>query len=443
MRVKGPFLPAALLPLLLLGLAGPAASEAWPPLTVEMRAARTGNLVTFVMFVKNQSSQTYSYEVKASIPEGGVLVGCQYGTDRADWRRCGLDGQGNIGWNNGAGVPGGGVVGPYTFTVDVSGAPRPVSSAWVNFYNGSPAGSWSGPLVAPAESRPVSTIFVGAGRGTVAGNAFMPREVTVPVGQSLTFLWSSDEPHTVTFLPRVLPPPGGPPPFWPANVRPGDGVVYDGSQYINTGIWERGSRLAVAFPAAGRYAYFCAIHPGMAGLVNVVAAGEAYTTESEGWVRAEQEGRGVLGLVPAARQQGLAGYRQTVRPDGTSLWEVQVGSVVRAPTGYLELLEYFPPTVRIRAGDTIRWKANSPHTVTFLPPGQAPFDPFETPVTKPSQAYDPSRVYHSGVLGLTDFIGPEAPSEFELTFPNPGTFPYLCLLHGPLGHVGTVVVESR
>lgn len=78
-----------------------------------------------------------------------------------------------------------------------------------------------------------------------------------------------------------------------------------------------------------------------------------------------------------------------------------------------------------------------------MPPGQAPFDPFESPVTKPSQTYDPSRVYHSGVLGLAAFGDPNAPSEFDLTFPDPGTFPYVCLLHGPLGHVGTVVVESR
>lgn len=303
----------------LLGLAGPAGSEEWPPVSVDMRAARAGNLVTFIMFVTNQSSRPYSYEVKASIPEGGVLIGCQYGTDEVDWRWCGLDGQGNIGWNNAAGIPGGGVVGPYTFTVDVSGAPRPVSSAWVKFYNSSPAGSWSGPLVAPADSRPVSTAFVGAGRGTVAGNAFMPREVTVPVGRSLTFLWESDEPHTVTFLSTTSPPPAGPPPFWPANVRPGDGLVYDGSQYINTGIWERGSRLVVTFPAVGRYAYFCAIHPGMAGLVNVVSAGEPYTTESDAWVRAEQERRAILGLVPTAQEQGLAGHRRTTRADGTTL----------------------------------------------------------------------------------------------------------------------------
>lgn len=391
----------------------------------------------------NQSPLTYSYEVKASIPESATLISCQYGTDRADWRQCGLDGQGNLGWASPVGLPAGEVVGPYIFTVDVSKAQRPVSSAWLNFYNNTPAGSWTGPLVAPADSRPASTVFVGTGTGTVAGNAFIPRSVTVAAGHALNFIFSSDEPHTLTFLSGGSAPPAGPPPFWPANVRPGDSVSYDGSQFINTGIQERGTRLTVTFPQVGRFAYFCAIHPGMAGVVNVVPAGQPYTTQSEGLVRAEQESRTILGLVPLARQQGLAGYRQTARPDGTVLWEVQVGSAVQAPTGYLELLEYFPPAVRIRAGDTVRWTAKTPHTVTFLAPGQAPFDPFETPTTKPSQNYDPTRLYHSGVLGLAALLGPDAPTEFDLTFPNPGTFPYMCMLHGPLGHVGTVVVEPR
>ncbi len=320
-----------------------------------------------------------------------------------------------------------------------SQAQQPVSSAWLNFYHNSLAGSWTGPLVAPADSRPVSTVFVGPGTGTLTGNAFMARSVTVPAGHTLNFIFSSDEPHTLTFLSAGSPPPAGPPPFWPSNLRPGDSVSYDGSQFINTGIQERGTWLSVTFPQVGRFAYFCAIHPGMAGVVNVVPAGQPYTTQSEGLVRAEQESRTILGLVPLARRQGLAGYRQTGRADGTVLWEVQVGSAVQAPTGYLELLEYFPPAVRIRAGATVRWKAKTPHTVTFLPPGQGPFDPFETPTTKPSQNYDPTRLYHSGVLGVTDFLGPDAPTEFDLTFPNPGTFPYMCMLHrapGSRGHGG-------
>jgi plastocyanin len=424
--------------LLPLAPAGPSAAEAWPPVAVEMRAARQGNLVTFVMLVVNRTDRPYAYELKARVPEGATLVGCQYGTDRADWRRCGADGQGNIGWNNPAGVAGGGTVGPYTFTVDISGAPRPVSFAWLNLYNQSPAGSWTGPLAAPADTGPVSTVWAGVGSRTVAGNVFWPREVTIPAGATLTFEVASDEPHTVTFL-GSGPPPAAPPPLWPANLTPGGAAVVDGASFVNTGIVGKGSRFYLTFPNPGQFRYFCVIHPGMEGVINVVGPGEPYTTQSEGWVRAEQERRQVLGLVPAAREQGLSAFRKTVRPDGTTLWEVQVGSLVRTPTGPLELLEYFPPTVKVRAGDTVRWKADSPHTVTFLAPGQQPPEPLGAPPARPSANYEPGRFYNSGVFAF----GPDAPTEFELTFPNPGTFPYLCLLHWPLGHMGTVVVEPR
>ncbi len=121
--------------------------EPWPPVVVQMRGTRTGDMATFVMLVVNRSPRTYSYELKARLPENSTLVFCHYGTHRTDWRRCGLDGQGNIGWNNRVGVAGGRIVGPYTFTVQVTGDGPVTSYAWINFYNNSPAGQWTGPLV--------------------------------------------------------------------------------------------------------------------------------------------------------------------------------------------------------------------------------------------------------------------------------------------------------
>jgi len=130
-------------------------TSGWPPVTVEMRAAQTGNQVTFVMLVTNRSDRTYSYELKARLPLGSRLLSCQYGTHRTDWRQCGLDGQGGIGWNNVSGIRPGAVVGPYTFTVEVPGMSAS-SYAWVNFYNNTPAGSWTGPIVvSPAAARPI------------------------------------------------------------------------------------------------------------------------------------------------------------------------------------------------------------------------------------------------------------------------------------------------
>jgi hypothetical protein len=190
--VKGPrILPAAAVVILILGLLSQAGAvqaaqqepgspastavsnqpEPWPPVYVQMRGTRSGDLATFVMLVINRSTRTYSYEVKAHLPENSTLVFCQYGTHRTDWRQCGLDGQGNIGWNNRTGIAGGRIVGPYTFTVRVAGDGPVTSYAWINFFNNSPAGSWTGPVVW-AGGVTLTATLTGAGAGGPAGFGF-------------------------------------------------------------------------------------------------------------------------------------------------------------------------------------------------------------------------------------------------------------------------------
>ncbi len=56
------------------------------------------------------------------------------------------------------------------------------------------------------------TIQVGAGEGTVGGQAYLPGKVTVEAGQSVTFTVDSDEPHSVTF---GVGPADVPPDQWP------------------------------------------------------------------------------------------------------------------------------------------------------------------------------------------------------------------------------------
>jgi plastocyanin len=64
-------------------------------------------------------------------------------------------------------------------------------------------------------------------------------------------------------------------------------------------------------------------------------------------------------------------------------------------------------------------------------------DPVEIPADKPSDSYTGQGFYHSGAFAT----GPDAPTEFQLTFPQPGTFSYTCALHGHIGHNGVVIVE--
>lgn len=281
---------------------------------------------------------------------------------------------------------------------------------------------------------PVTAVSVGVGAGTISGNAFAPRDIQVPVGTTVTFTITSDEAHTVTF-PSAQAPAAGPAPTWPVTIAPGASANLDGAALVNTGIVPKGSKFDLKFTKEGSFNYICAIHPGMAGKVDVVASNKTYTTAPEAATKAKSEQDTVLALEKGLRDETKAKQTNEKLPDGSTRWTVPVGATKVAPTGYLELLEYFPPEVKIKAGDTVRWVAETPHSVTF---GQVQGDPTQAPAAKPSESYDGKSLYHSGIFA---FGGPTAPKQFELKFGNAGSFNYACALHGDLGHKGKVIVE--
>jgi plastocyanin len=137
----------------------------------------------------------------------------------------------------------------------------------------------------------------------------------------------------------------------------------------------------------------------------------------------------VPGLTPgSARAQST--YTVLVGAEDTT-----VGASVNA---------YFPNNLTIRTGDTVHWQrnANEIHTVTFL--AGTPLPPLNVPApaglpspvmrnpaianpTVPANGqYDGTTFAGSGILG------PDAsqPQSLDLTFTTPGTYPYLCAVHG-------------
>src|SRR5687768_16581354 len=67
----------------------------------------------------------------------------------------------------------------------------------------------------------------------------------------------------------------------------------------------------------------------------------------------------LAGLVPAAATaQGTEQGRQA--------WDVRVSAVEAAPGGELEAQAFFPGSLVVHAGDTVRWTFAASHTVTFL-----------------------------------------------------------------------------
>lgn len=295
----------------------------------------------------------------------------------------------------------------------------------------------------PPKPPAVSLVAAGVGSGTVAGNIFTPHQISVPVGSTVTWEITSDEVHMVTFVPEKAKTPDGSPLAWPINVQSGEVVQQDGSTVINSGIIFKGTQIGVTFSEVGTVPYFCAIHPGMQGVVDVVEPGEDYTTVEEAAAIAQQESELVLSLVDELRTEGQSGFTQSVQDNGATLWTVPVGALTNSPIGPLELTEYYPAELKIKAGDAVLWKAAAPHSVTFLSGEALPVpeggDPALIPAARPSDTYTGQGFYHSGTFAL----GPGAPTEFQLTFTQPGTYEYTCALHGPIGHNGMVIVEPR
>ena len=303
-----------------------------------------------------------------------------------------------------------------------------------------------------AQAASTLNVGVGVGSGTVSGNAYLPGDVTIFVGDSLKWTIESDELHSVTFGNG---PTGVAPDEWPVTgltgaVPPPPGLAnltgtYGGSGFLNTGLLWKGSTATVQFTAPASLPYICVIHSGMAGTVNVVATGTA-TTQAEADNKANQTRAALLGAVPGLQALAEAGITETKRADGTSEWGIftaalgSTGTMLGGGTGYLELLQFVPKSLSIEAGDTVKWTAPSVHTVTFPAATQDPstIDPFTTP-TSGGDTYDGSSLYHSGLLGVP---APGAPNTYELTFPDAGTFNYICALHIVLGQTGVIEVAA-
>jgi plastocyanin len=118
---------------------------------------------------------------------------------------------------------------PYLGTLSAAVAVAALTSC------GAPAAEHRMPMPAAASDvRPVAADTV-----TIAGFAFAPAAVTVPVGSTVTWTNNDSAPHDVT---------GGP---------------------LHSPTLNRGQSWSYTFAAAGSYSYICSIHPNMTGTVTV------------------------------------------------------------------------------------------------------------------------------------------------------------------------------
>ncbi len=274
--------------------------------------------------------------------------------------------------------------------------------------------------------------------------AFLPRDLTVNEGDSITWHLNSGEFHTVTFLSGAAAPPfiiGGPggPAFNPAAVAPSGGSTYEGTGIANSGLLTLGHAYKLAFSKAGTFHFLCLVHAGMEGTVRVQPAASAYPRTQAQWDTAAR----VTGdrLLAAGRE--LTGRTLgTTYASGRAQAALGTGESLGAD-GSLAIMRFLPARIVVHAGDTVKWTnrdPETPHTVTFG----------EEPAGGPLAAFRPSGAAVPGHATLdspgedanSGFVGAGLPfgTSFSATFTTAGTYHFICVLHDDLGMTGTVVV---
>jgi plastocyanin len=310
-------------------------------------------------------------------------------------------------------------------------------------------------------------------KGTPKGatlNAFFPSRLMITAGDSVTF--SSASFHTVTFL-------GGKPPAALFTPDPAKGtysgindaagspfyfngmpkLIYNpaafapsGPKTVSSGVPASSGVLSPAgpkappakatftFPKAGTFQLICNVHPGMK--INVVV---------------RNQGIGLPKTPSQVTSQSLT--------DITAAWEktkklaaapVPANTVYMGIGGQPTILGMFPAVLTVKAGTTVKFVNHSPsepHNAAFgpkayllgfskktdfLPAGPksknqvTPVFPYGTD-PKGEWTYDGKN--HGNGFFQTPLTSGAAsvplPHSFQVTFSTPGTYHFICFLHGP------------
>jgi plastocyanin len=324
---------------------------------------------------------------------------------------------------------------------------------------------------------------------------FLPANLFVNEGDTITFSKKVAEPHTITFnapvpppadfLPRpdgrlelnpqlffAFPPPAGPPgaPGTPANLS----VSFDGTGYVSSGVLlTKEDVFKVTFTKSGIYPYLCLIHPQhMRGTIAVNPAGFPGVKQAADY---DKEGADHI-TTHKTNAKKLFDEIKVPAPstatDGSRTFTVYAAAG-NGPQGNDFLRFIGGENLTVKAGDKVNWKweknpAGAPHTVTFLSGAEAPgfvvpepqpagppklfVNPqFLVPAPLPPAPYGGTGYYNSGLLiavpagpppGAPPGARPPPPVEFTLAFTKPGIYKYLCLLHDPSGMNGTITVTQ-
>lgn len=276
----------------------------------------------------------------------------------------------------------------------------------------------------------------------IQGNGFLPSELWIDAGDSVTWTSKAGEIHTVSFLsggdrpPLVVFGPTGPA-FNPLVAAPQGGATYNGTGYANSGLLTEGGTYTLTFTQPGTYSFVCLVHSTMSGTLHVKPAGAPYPYSQASYdTQAQKQGARLLAEGQRVAASGLQAAARAGRG------QVTAGAGELLPETGVAVLRFQPEQIVIKVGDTVTWTnrdPETPHTVTFgaEPPGGplGVFAPSGTDSPGHATISSPGQAVNSGVIGAG------LPSvQFRATFTVPGTYAYYCALHDDLGMLGTVIV---
>jgi plastocyanin len=276
--------------------------------------------------------------------------------------------------------------------------------------------------------------------------AFLPNEIWIHRGDSITWSFVTDEVHTVTFL-------------TPGQVRPSrfvgcpgatpDFSVYNGSACVNSGILQDGATYSVVFPLAGNFKLVCLAHPDMTATIHVLAEATPLPHDQAFYDRQAARQRTRL-LSDANASSHVHSSR-----DGVVAGAGKINGTAGG-TETASVMRFMEGTKVIHVGDTVEWttsEAVTSHTITFGP------EPDPTNLIPPSSnvTVDADGARHAIITSTSDAVHSgfitEAPQDrtglaqaplgvtrFRVTFTAPGVYHYICALHDNLGMVGEIIV---
>jgi plastocyanin len=280
--------------------------------------------------------------------------------------------------------------------------------------------------------------------------AFLPNEIWIHAGDSITWRWDADDVHTVTFLndsdkrPDFL--------VGPPNGFSTGSASFDGSTSISTPILVNGATFTVIFPTAGNFKLVCLVHERMTGAVHVLDLSQPLPHDQDFYDRQGADQRRDL----LSDRDGRFDQGEHHHSIDAHLVTVGVGEISATAGGSqtLSVVRFIDDKIYIHAGQTVEWNNHdpvTPHTVTF---GTEPPNILGPPVGKITTDADGALhaiissnadSVHSGLIVAPpqELIGQNFPlgvTRFRVTFTQAGTFPYICALHDNLGMKGTVFV---